>query len=282
MTYNLPNGLTVDSLNDADTVMVYRDIFEDDCYRRHGVTLRDGDCILDVGANTGLFILFLNQILTRARVYAFEPIADIYQVLSRNVEKHNRLSVELFNVGLARKSGEATFAYYPRMSNCSTMYPDSSPLNVGRARNYILDQVHTLPKILQWGAKWIPGPIQQFVAEQIRRYYMKREKVTCQLLALPEVLRWHKITQVDLLKVDAERAEQEILESLGDDDWSRIQQLVLEVHRGEQATNEIVQLLQSKGYQVVVDVNPAIASLALVYAVRPEYAQKRENPRYLS
>jgi hypothetical protein len=50
---HLPNGLTVYGLSANDTVMVYRDIFEDACYRRHGVTITDGDCILDVGANTG-------------------------------------------------------------------------------------------------------------------------------------------------------------------------------------------------------------------------------------
>ena len=72
----LPNGDLVYGLNEDDTVMVYRDIFEDDCYRQHGVTIRDGDCILDVGANTGLFILFLNSILSRARVYAFEAFSQ--------------------------------------------------------------------------------------------------------------------------------------------------------------------------------------------------------------
>ncbi len=98
----LPNGLTVYALSANDTVMVYRDIFEDDCYRRHGVTIRDGDCILDIGANTGLFILYLNRISTSARVYAFEPVPEIFQVLRRNVEAHNKLTVRLLNVGPSR------------------------------------------------------------------------------------------------------------------------------------------------------------------------------------
>ena len=61
-SFSLPNGMTVFGLNLNDTLTVYHDIFDDDCYRLHGVTIRDGDCILDVGANTGLFILFLNKI----------------------------------------------------------------------------------------------------------------------------------------------------------------------------------------------------------------------------
>ena len=59
--YRLPNGLTVHGLCALDTGLVYRDIFEEG-YARHGVTVRDGDCVFDVGANTGLFLVYLNQV----------------------------------------------------------------------------------------------------------------------------------------------------------------------------------------------------------------------------
>src|SRR5215467_2380849 len=95
-SFLLPNGLTVFGLNQNDTLNVYRDIFEDDCYRLHGVTINDGDCILDIGANTGLFILFLNKIDVRAHVYAFEPAPATFEVLSHNVKAYNKLPVEIF------------------------------------------------------------------------------------------------------------------------------------------------------------------------------------------
>src|SRR5437762_2165789 len=91
----LPNGMTVYGLSADDTLIVYRDIFEDHCYLRHGVTVTDGDCVLDVGANTGLFTLYLNTLCARARVYAFEPVPAIFAVLRRNVEVHNHLDVRL-------------------------------------------------------------------------------------------------------------------------------------------------------------------------------------------
>ena len=37
--FRLPNGLSVFGLSKDDTIMVYKDIFEDDCYRQHGVTI---------------------------------------------------------------------------------------------------------------------------------------------------------------------------------------------------------------------------------------------------
>src|SRR5438552_18015706 len=84
LSYSLPNGMTVFGLNENDTLTVYRDIFDDDCYRMHGVTIADGDCILDIGANTGLFILFLNKIGVQARVYAFEPAPATLPALTQN------------------------------------------------------------------------------------------------------------------------------------------------------------------------------------------------------
>ena len=144
LSFALPNGLTVFGLNLNDTLTVYHDIFDDDCYRLHGVTINDGDCILDVGANTGLFILFLNKIGVNARVWAFEPVPAIFEVLKRNVDQHNTLDVQLFNVGLSRETGPATFTYYPRFSNASTQYPDESAEGALRGRQYIIDQIPTV------------------------------------------------------------------------------------------------------------------------------------------
>ena len=268
-SFCLPNGLTVFGLNENDTLVVYRDIFEDDCYRRHGVTIADGDCILDVGANTGLFILFLNQIGAKVRVHAFEPVPATFEVLCRNVAKHNRLPVQLFNVGLSRAAGEASFAYYPRFSNASTLYPDESAQGALRGRQYIIDQIPTLRWPLRSMLPWLPGPIKHLIAERIRSYYFKKEAVTCELWNLSEFLRRYDIARVDLLKLDAEQSEEQILAGLGEEDWPKIRQIAVEVHGGDQATRAMLELLAQRGYRTAVDPNPAIPTLSLVYGVRP-------------
>jgi FkbM family methyltransferase len=268
-TFALPNGLTVYGLNLNDTLTVYRDIFDDDCYRMHGVTISDGDCILDIGANTGLFILFLNKIGVNVRVFAFEPLPAIFRVLSRNVETYNRLPVQLFNVGVARTTGEGEFTYYPRFSNASTLFPDESPEGAMRGRQYVIDQIPTLRWPLCTVLPWLPGPIKHLVAERFRRYYLKKETVTCKLLNLSEFIKQHHIERVDLLKLDAEQSEEEILAGLTEEDWPKIRQLVVEVHGGESATRSMIDLLDRRGFRTAVEPNPAIPTLALVYAVRP-------------
>jgi hypothetical protein len=166
----LPNGLTVYGLSEDDTLMVYRDIFEDDCYRRHGVTIGDGDCILNVGANTGLFILYLNSIIINSFIYAFEPVPAIFRVLRRNVEAHNKLAIQLFNVGLSRQSRQATFTYYPRLSNASTMYPDDSARAVQRGRSYVLERFRELPWPLPFLLSLCPALLKNALTEQVRKY----------------------------------------------------------------------------------------------------------------
>jgi FkbM family methyltransferase len=260
--------MTVFGLNLNDTLNVYHDIFDDDCYRLHGVTINDGDCILDIGANTGLFVLFLNKIGVKASVYAFEPAPATFQVLSKNVEAYNRLPVEIFNVGLGREAGTAQFTYYPRFSNASTFFPDDSHENVLRGRQYIIDQIPTLRWPLRPLCRSLPGWIKHLIAERIRRHYMKKEIVTCQLWNLSDFLRRHNVARVDLLKLDAEQSEEGILAGIADDDWPKIRQAIIEVHGGSEATRGMVQLLEQRGFRVVVDSNPAMPTLALLYAVR--------------
>ncbi|MFC7556536.1 hypothetical protein ACFQU7_36385, partial [Pseudoroseomonas wenyumeiae] len=72
-TTRLPNGLRVAELNGNETSFLFREIFEDRCYLRHGLTLRPGDVVFDVGANIGLFSLFAAEETDRARIHAFEP-----------------------------------------------------------------------------------------------------------------------------------------------------------------------------------------------------------------
>jgi FkbM family methyltransferase len=266
-TFRLPNGLSVFGLSKDDTIMIYKDIFEDDCYRQHGVTIEDGDCILDVGANTGLFVLFLNQICATAQVYAFEPVPATFEVLKKNAATHNKLDLQLFNVGLSDKAGEATFSYYPRMSNASTMFPDDSEAAVVRGQDYVLERFRTLPYPVPVLLRALPQGGRRF-AERVRQFYLKELEVTCELRTLSDVIRECKIGPIDLLKIDAEQSETNILAGLTDDDWPKIRQVIVEVHYGTAATRAIVEQLRLRGFRTAVDPNPAFPTLSLVFAVR--------------
>ncbi len=57
----LPDGLEVFALNADETRFVHGEVFGARCYLQHGIELRDGDCVFDVGANIGLATLFFHR-----------------------------------------------------------------------------------------------------------------------------------------------------------------------------------------------------------------------------
>jgi len=57
------------------------------------------------------------------------------------------------------------------------------------------------------------------------------EEIACQLKTISEVIRENGIERIDLLKVDAEKSESDVLAGIHEDDWRKIQQIVMESSR---------------------------------------------------
>lgn len=57
----LPNGLPVTCVSTLDLEFLYDEIFISQIYLQHGVVLKAGEVVLDVGANIGLFSAFAAQ-----------------------------------------------------------------------------------------------------------------------------------------------------------------------------------------------------------------------------
>ncbi len=69
----LSDGLEVFSLNADETRFVHGEVFGSRCYVQHGIELRDGDCVFDVGANIGMASVFFIKEQRDVRIFAFEP-----------------------------------------------------------------------------------------------------------------------------------------------------------------------------------------------------------------
>ncbi len=101
----------------------------------------------------------------------------------------------------------------------------------------------------------------------VRQDVNDRVDVSCQLRTLPEIIAEYQLNRIDLLKVDAERAELGIMQSLSDQDWSKIRQAIVEVHDGFDV-DPILEILRQQGFRVTDDVNPLVPEVHLLYAVR--------------
>ena len=76
----LPNQKKIYFLNEQEALFLYDDIFVRQSYLQHGITLKAGDVVFDIGANIGLFALFAHQYCQgNVNLFCFEPIDLLYR-----------------------------------------------------------------------------------------------------------------------------------------------------------------------------------------------------------
>jgi hypothetical protein len=67
----------------SEIIFIYTEIFEQRCYLRHLRALPEAPVVVDIGANVGLFSLFVARERPAARIWAFEPMPDTLAAAQR-------------------------------------------------------------------------------------------------------------------------------------------------------------------------------------------------------
>lgn len=258
--YKLPNQREVVSLNHAETHQFYQEIFEAQLYTKHGITIREGDCIFDVGANIGMFTLFVDQQCKDVAIYAFEPAPPTFEIASLNLALYG-VNARLFNFGLASTTSSATFTFYPQSSGMSSFYPNKDEeWEVLRA--IMMNQRSgrkraNLAYLQKHAQEWLE---ERFQAESFR----------CSLRTLSEVMEEQHVERIDLLKIVVQKSEWEILAGIKTEDWPKIQQLVLEIYDTDGRVEQTKHLLETHGYAVWIEQAPLFQGsvVYLMYARR--------------
>ncbi|MBD2455815.1 FkbM family methyltransferase [Nostoc sp. FACHB-87] len=237
---NLPNNLEIYYLGKEETEYIYQEIFIQQQYLQHGITINDGDCIFDIGANIGLFSIFLSKLYKSLKILAFEPIHPIFEVLQANINLHSLENISLQNYGLGSENiSETAFTFYPNMSSNSTTRPWEK-LEQREFMNLALNQ-------------------------DIVEYLFTSQEVTGEIKTLSSVINSLAIESIDLLKIDVEGDEYEVLQGINQDDWTKIKQIVLEVHDVEDRISQIKTLLESQNFQIIVEHNNLIPSTLKIF-----------------
>ncbi len=276
--HELPNGMAVAQQNRNETEYLYEEIFVKRSYLRHGVELRAGACIFDVGANIGMFTLFAASESAGARIYAFEPVAEIYESLRLNAgwyvgavfegegkgngngkgngkgngngNGHARGQgegwVKVFAAGLSDHNGSEEFSYYPRYSMMSGQRAYAA---AGEEREVIDGYLRNEAALGRAGAGELLAQAEELLAGRF-----EAEVRECRVRRLSEVMRAEGVEWIDLLKVDVQRAELDVLRGVETADWERIGQVVLEVHDREGGggrVQEVLELLRGQGFTAI-------------------------------
>ena len=239
-------------LNPNEAKFLFQEIFVHNAYLRHGIGVTAGDCVFDVGASIGVFGIYLHQKSPGIRLYSFEPIPQIFEVLKANAALHG-LNARLFNCGLADQAGSARFTFYPKNSVMS-----------GRHANLAEDR-NTTRTFIETRSPTFAAQAQQDadVARHLENMLdglFEPVVVDCELRRLSDVVREEQIQRIDLLKVDVEKSEHQVLSGIDDEHWPIIRQVVIEIHDVASRVAEWSGRLEALGFHITLEQDPMLAN----------------------
>jgi FkbM family methyltransferase len=225
-----------------ETEFIYNEVYVKQEYLCHGLTLEDLSCVFDIGANIGIFTLFVKSKNPRAVIHAFEPIQETCEVLRLNIKLHQLTRVFTHNVALgARAATQRTFTYYPNMAGSSTATP-------------IIKK--TQRKLMEDGA-----------GKTLTDFFFESETRVAPVQTLSAFIEEQGIPEIGFLKIDIEGDELAVLQGIDRKHISRIRQLVIEAHTSE-IGREIYARLTRMGFKVVSDTGLASpAEVSDIYAI---------------
>ena len=268
--YVLPNGLEIVHLNRYETDYVYKEVFEDECYLRHGIRLRDGATVVDIGANIGLFSLFVMSRCANPNIFAFEPAPVVYDLLKANCDAYGS-NVRALNAGVSDKPRTATFTFYEKSSVFSGFHSDEN-----EDREAIQTVVRNMLNNESVAGESVEEYVNELTADRLRRRTHE-----CRLTSVSDIIQDNQIDKIDLLKIDAEKSELDIIQGIDDRDWPKIDQIVIEIHdRTGEAVKRIEKLLSERGYRCAVEHEKLLEHSGLfnLYATRGEAGSKPLTP----
>jgi FkbM family methyltransferase len=258
------------SVNPEEALFLHDEIFVAESYLQGGVVLRQDAVVFDVGANIGMFDLFVAARCPSALVFAFEPVPDVFDRLRDNLA-HRDVLGRLCEFGLSERDEEIQFNFYPDLSIMSC-----------RAEYAAFDNERELLKLyVEHGRESGPPGRERHLAsvEELLTRDFDRVTRACQLRRTSDVVDELGVTTIDLLKIDTQRAELDVLRGIADRHWPMISQVSMEVHdeAGHPTAGRlqvVTTLLLKQGFQVTATEPPMLAGTGrfAVQAIRPEYA----------
>ncbi len=248
--YRLPNNLAVVHLNKNETDHLYREVFERDAYSKHGIKIHDGDCVFDVGANVGFFTLFAHRSGRNVKVYAFDPNPYVFEVLRLNTELYG-VNAELFECGLSNQAKPATYTFYPKFSQLSGLYADADE-DREVVRSFIRNQQERRAGAAVRIDIAADGQVGELIEELLDERF-ESQSFGVEVRRLSDIIREKNVSRIDLLKINVEKSELDVLEGIDEQDWKKIQQIILELHNIEGRLEIVTDLLRRHDYSVVVE-----------------------------
>ena len=238
------NGLKLFHLNEHETKFLYKELFEDLVYLKHGIQLDSNSIVVDIGANIGMFALFLHAEFPGCRMVMVEPSPALCAIIRANTSAFAG-QVSVIQKGISNSHRQAEFTFYPGHSIVSGFKADQA--KDGESLRGGLNN-----KLSR--SKMDPVRREEYITSLIEGKLAGPQSFKAELITLEELIAQENLKSVDLLKIDAEGCELEILQGMGEANWPKIRQIVIEVHGANGLkVGDIVELLEAKQLRVIVE-----------------------------
>ena len=214
-------------------------------YLQHGVQINDGDVILDIGANIGVFGIRAIQKFEKVQVHAFEPIPDIFAVLKANAEKFDKNRFRVHQFGIATTNEEVVFSYFPNTPALSSFHMEDWDKNPSAFKEAVKGSMKNPPQNMKW-MRLIPPVFAGAIAKKLLK---GKKQIHCLIRNTSDVIQELKLDRVDLLKVDCEGAELEVIQGISNTDWHKIKSVVIEVHDNDNRLKKVSEILENAGFK---------------------------------
>lgn len=254
LVWHEPRGaVRVATTNRSEAEFLYREVIDENAYFRHGVRLPAEAVVVDVGANIGMFALHCWMKSPSCRVLAIEPVHELAAAVRHTAAAYGA-SIEVIEAGVANGVGSRTFTFYPGNTVMSGMYADPT------------EDADVLRRYLMTGE----GSANEEEAELLASARMQPDIRTIRTTTISDVATAHRLERIDLLKIDVEKAENDVLAGIDDQTWPIISQIVMEVHDLDGRLDQVSSQLVGRGFTVATDQDPRLADTPChnVYAVR--------------
>jgi FkbM family methyltransferase len=109
VVYELKNGLKYEVRAGTCDRGIIDEIYAYACYTPAGFEIKEGDTVIDVGAQIGIFSTYAAHLSKTGKVYSFEPFPENFNMLQKNIDLNSLYNIEAFPVALAAQEGSMDF-----------------------------------------------------------------------------------------------------------------------------------------------------------------------------
>ncbi|MFM8859646.1 MAG: FkbM family methyltransferase, partial [Methylocystis sp.] len=181
--YQVSDNFIIFHKNISETKFLVQEIFIDNSYMKNGLSILDGDCVFDIGANIGIFSLFAFSSAKDVKLFCFEPVPEVFSILKSNVFLHG-LNAELYNYAIGSGSSIIEMNYYPD----ATMLSGSTSEN--EVRNSVKSFLHNDDN----------QSLSETSFQEIAEIKLKPKIIKVNVVTISYIIYKNNINRIDLLK----------------------------------------------------------------------------------